>query len=102
MKYSKIQKQVPQFIVRVLTGLWDEQYDQNMRWWDSKPQSVTDKLLYYVTYCYVIHPTLPATLVPTVATTRVHPPKNFIVIKVLCFSAISMISIIGRSQVSEL
>ena len=40
--------------VCVLTGIWNEKYDQNMRWWDSKPQSGISQVLDYAAYCYVI------------------------------------------------
>ena len=59
MQYSKIRKQVPQFIVCVvcvLTGLRTEQYDQIMRWWDSKPQSGISQVLDSAAYWYVILP----------------------------------------------
>ena len=45
-----------------------------MRWWGSKPQSVTAKSLDYVADCYVYYLALPAIIIPAIATTRVHPP----------------------------
>ena len=40
----------------------------------SKPQSVTFQALDYVAYCYVYSLSLPALLIPAIATTQVHPP----------------------------
>ena len=51
-----------------------KQYNQVLRWLGSKPQSVTSQYLDSVDYCYVLYSALPATLVPTLATIRVHPP----------------------------
>ena len=57
----------------VLTGIREEQCDQIMRWWISKPQSVTVRTLDSVAYCYVSSLALPDFLIPAIATTQVHP-----------------------------
>ena len=58
----------------MLNGLRDEQYEQIMRWWGSKPQSMTAQSLDSDAYCYVSYLALPTILIPAIATTRVHPP----------------------------
>ena len=45
-----------------------------MRWWGSKPQSVTAQYLDSVAYFFLSYPALPAILFPKKATTRFHPP----------------------------
>ena len=42
----------------VLTGLWDRQYDLNMRWWSSKPQLGIATALNSIAYCYIFLPCL--------------------------------------------
>ena len=44
-----------------------------MKWWGSKPQSVTAQYLDSITYCYVSYLSLPDIIIPSIATTRVHP-----------------------------
>ena len=60
--------------VYVLPVSRGEQFDQIMRWWSSKPQSVTARTLDYVIYCYVSSLALPTIIIPAVATKQVHPP----------------------------
>ena len=51
-------------VVCVLTGIQTEQYDQIMRWWDSKPQSGISQVLDSAAYCYVILPHRPCYHIP--------------------------------------
>ena len=50
-----------------MTELWGSGF--------SKPQSLTSQSLDSVIYCYVLYPTLPGTIIPTVVTTLVHLPN---------------------------
>ena len=45
-----------------------------MRWWSYKPLSVTAQYLDSVTYFYVLHISVPTTLISAIANTRVHTP----------------------------